>query len=528
MSELTCNVLIVDDELLARQGIKHLLDWESEGFRIVGEASNGKEALELIERLSPHILITDIVMPVMDGEELAREVRIRHPEIRMIVLSSFSEFDYVRSTFQSGVQDYILKPKLDAQKLLAALKKMAAGIPELRGMRMGGPKQQSLRALLDKAAAGFPLGDGADGARLLQEQLPHPAFAVFGARLDADSPASGTSAAWKERLEAQLAELPEAGRFAAAAELGAGRDLVRALLNFDPADLPLLEAWLERLEASAAEAGWPVLGALAGPFDSLSGLHAAIERLPDLMERRFFHPERRFFATLPSSAGADAGAPFDASAFEAELGGQQFEAAFARLRVLAASLDGFQGMRVQELKSFIGHHLFHVIVALLRHQYPAAALDERKYAYFRDIHEARSAQEAGQTMLRFLEEAESCVAARQRPGGSQAMQKLLAYIQEHYAEPLHLADVAQHFHFSPSYLSNYFASHNKEGFSEHVNRVRIEQACRLLADTDGTIADIATRVGYADNSYFTKVFRKYMDQSPSQYRRSAQEGRDIR
>lgn len=527
MSELTCNVLIVDDELLARQGIKHLLDWESEGFRIVGEAANGKEALELIERLSPHILITDIVMPVMDGEELAREVRIRHPEIRMIVLSSFSEFDYVRSTFQSGVEDYILKPKLDAGKLLATLKKMAAGIPELSGIRLGGAKQQSLRALLDKAAAGFPLGDSMDGARLLQEQLPHRSYAVFGARLDGDSPAAGT-AAWKERLEAHLAELPAAGRFAPAAELAEGRDLVRALINFDAADLPQLEAWLERLEASAAEGSWPVLGALGPAFGSLGGLHAAIEQLPALMERRFFRPERRFFAPPAQAAAASGGSAFDAAAFEAELGGQQFEAAFARLRQFASSMEGCEGMRVQELKSFLGHHLFHVIVALLRHQYPAASLDERKYEYFREIHEARSVQEAERTLLRFLDEAEGCVAARQRPGGSQAMQKLLAYIHEHYAEPLHLADVAQHFHFNPSYLSNYFASRNKEGFSEYVNRVRIEQACRLLADTDDAIADIATRVGYSDNSYFTKVFRKYMDQSPSQYRRSAQEGKDLR
>ena len=115
---ISCRVLIVDDELLVRQGIKHLLNWEHEGFQIVGEASNGKEALELIERMEPHIVITDIVMPVMGGEELTRAVKARFPEIEVIILSSFGEFDYVRSTFQSGVVDYILKPKLEAVQLL--------------------------------------------------------------------------------------------------------------------------------------------------------------------------------------------------------------------------------------------------------------------------------------------------------------------------------------------------------------------------------------------------------------------------
>lgn len=63
-------IVIVDDEILIRQGIKHYLNWEQEGFQIVGEASNGKEALEIIERTHPNIVLTDIVMPIMDGEEL--------------------------------------------------------------------------------------------------------------------------------------------------------------------------------------------------------------------------------------------------------------------------------------------------------------------------------------------------------------------------------------------------------------------------------------------------------------------------
>ena len=65
-----CKVLIVDDEFLVRQGIKHHMNWEAEGFNIVGEASNGEEGLQQVELLKPDIVITDIVMPVMDGETL--------------------------------------------------------------------------------------------------------------------------------------------------------------------------------------------------------------------------------------------------------------------------------------------------------------------------------------------------------------------------------------------------------------------------------------------------------------------------
>jgi len=114
-------LLIVDDEILIRQGIKHYINWEQEGFDIVGEAAHGKEALELIEVVKPDIILTDIVMPIMDGEELTRILKEKYPQIGVIVLSSFGDFDYVRSTFQNGVLDYILKPKLNSDSLLTAL-----------------------------------------------------------------------------------------------------------------------------------------------------------------------------------------------------------------------------------------------------------------------------------------------------------------------------------------------------------------------------------------------------------------------
>nr|WP_281378784.1 helix-turn-helix domain-containing protein [Paenibacillus phyllosphaerae] len=128
--------------------------------------------------------------------------------------------------------------------------------------------------------------------------------------------------------------------------------------------------------------------------------------------------------------------------------------------------------------------------------------------------------------MRFLAEAESCVAKRNRPTGNQAIHKLLNYIQEHYAEPLNLTEVAHHFHFNPSYLSNYFATHNKEGFSEYLNRVRIDKACELLKNSDMSISEVSGQVGYSDPSYFTKVFRKLKNISPSQYRKYVQEGQD--
>src|SRR5690606_29319099 len=93
------------------------------------------------------------------------------------------------------------------------------------------------------------------------------------------------------------------------------------------------------------------------------------------------------------------------------------------------------------------------------------------------------------------------------------------YIGKHYAEPISLTEMAQHFHFNPSYLSSFFAAHHHEGFKEHLNRVRIDKATDLLRKRDIPISEISSRVGYGDHSYFCKVFKKSTGLSPTQYRR---------
>ncbi|WP_165786638.1 helix-turn-helix transcriptional regulator [Heyndrickxia camelliae] len=93
------------------------------------------------------------------------------------------------------------------------------------------------------------------------------------------------------------------------------------------------------------------------------------------------------------------------------------------------------------------------------------------------------------------------------------------YIKNHHHEPLSLTEVAKQFHFSPSYLSSYFSTHNKEGFNEYLNRIRIEEASKLLIQGAASISQISAMVGYSDHSYFCKVFKKVQGMSPSQFKR---------
>ncbi|MGK9251953.1 response regulator transcription factor [Paenibacillus humicus] len=126
-------VMLVEDELLVRLGIKSLVDWESHSFDYIGDAADGEMALELMEQGVPDILLTDIVMPRMDGLELIARVKEKYPDMMIIVLSSHDEYDYVRRAMKLGIEDYVLKTSIKPSVLLELLGEAAAKYESRRG-----------------------------------------------------------------------------------------------------------------------------------------------------------------------------------------------------------------------------------------------------------------------------------------------------------------------------------------------------------------------------------------------------------
>ena len=122
-------ILLVDDEEEVRKSIIKKINWEEEGFLVVGDAENGVEALEKIENLNPDLVFTDIRMPYMDGLELINEINIRYPLIKSIIFSGFDDFDYAKEAIKMGVIEYVLKP-VSAVELTEILRKVHKSMDE--------------------------------------------------------------------------------------------------------------------------------------------------------------------------------------------------------------------------------------------------------------------------------------------------------------------------------------------------------------------------------------------------------------
>lgn len=103
-------VLLVDDEIMIREGFKRLFDWEAHDCEVVGEAADGMEALAKIDMLQPDIVIMDINIPIMSGLKVIQLCRIKHPKTAFVIVSGYDDFSYCQQALRLQITDYILKP----------------------------------------------------------------------------------------------------------------------------------------------------------------------------------------------------------------------------------------------------------------------------------------------------------------------------------------------------------------------------------------------------------------------------------
>jgi two-component system response regulator YesN len=117
-------VLLVDDEMLARVGIKVIIPWEQYGFEIVAEAENGQKALEIYDQIKPDVILTDIKMPVMNGIDLIKTLKQLDKNFKFFVLSAYEEVSYLKEMLRLGAEDYFQKLEMNPQNLIQILEKI--------------------------------------------------------------------------------------------------------------------------------------------------------------------------------------------------------------------------------------------------------------------------------------------------------------------------------------------------------------------------------------------------------------------
>ncbi|MFD1175374.1 response regulator [Paenibacillus puldeungensis] len=153
-------VLLVEDEVFVRESVREIIAWEELGFSVSGEAGNGVEALEMMRRDTPDLVITDIIMPEMDGVELLKQARAEGYESRFVMLTCMSEFEYVRQAMEYGASNYILKLSMSVNSLRDTLRKIRQELLSREQMTGAGNAAGREGSAMEAGKAGSPAAAG--------------------------------------------------------------------------------------------------------------------------------------------------------------------------------------------------------------------------------------------------------------------------------------------------------------------------------------------------------------------------------
>lgn len=528
-------LIIADDELLMRLGIRSMLDWEQHGFRFAGEASNGREALDLALSIQPDLVITDIKMPVLDGLALIREASKALPQCKFVILSNFDEIGYVKEALRLGASDYLIKSEITAEglaELLAGIraKLKPAGGDEAAGSVTRFDDSESLAHLKERLFKDLISGlldeqEASARATQLQLRVRSDRLVVVKLRIDRFEHIRRKYVEKDEKLLrfSVLNVLEEIVPGSRPKEIVVENSADYLLIhNLRDAGEREVRDDISRLCTGIAKTmkDFMNLSISFGVSSAASGfgqLRAAYAEADAALQRRFFagHGQVFFFAMTDGSARGEA-----ALSGQLELAFRDALEAKDEGRIMAV-LDGIRGeLEEQRADERTVRDVYIRLTETVNVHLPAAWT--RCEDGSRPPYEAVLKAETWADIHRLVTDYVRRTVSASRPVEQTSYADMAAeLIHRYYAEDISLQSAAGQINVHPSYLSRVFKQEKGENFVSYLTRIRIERAKALLDHRNLRVYEVADRVGYHNYAYFSKLFKKVVGVSPEEYRESA-------
>lgn len=530
-------VLIVDDEKHVRDAIQMLIDWEHYGITDIYTAPEGATAVELIRRHHPDIIFTDMLMPIMSGSELLEWIQQNSPDSKTIVISGHDDFGYMRHTIKYGGMDYILKP-IDEEQLNEALQKAIAAVRSERQMRS---KDHIQSIQLNQIK---PIYWDKIFSSILEEPHNYRSFskelaAEFG--LAADTKQARIAILTLDTMQKEFKD-----RFASNLDL----------LSFSIANIA--NEFLKQRQSGYAFRNWNKAHELI-----IIGW-TELDKLPVLVEAINGGIYKTYGVRFDFGVGAIHSFPYDLSRTYEEaltvLGQRNLLQQDSWVHIYAAQntpvIHGLNFHKHQEdirmaLLSFNPDQIKAAVsrwfaeikklsfiskeqLDLWQHEFTvfrARCLSGQQLDKAQNEHYSTSPfiipiDENGRLLLSMWQQefTELLISfsylLTHQPDKPTAIDDIADYIQTHSNEEISLQDIADRFSLSREYISRRFKQERNENISDFISRIRIEKAKVLLLNPQLKIVQISEMVGYNDEKYFSKVFKKQEGMSPNEYRRT--------
>lgn len=511
-------ILIADDELIIRQGLRCILDWNKLGYEIIGEASTGKEALQLILSHTPDLVLLDIRMPQMLGIDVVKEAKEQGYQGKFIILSGFTDFKYAQAAIRYGVDYYLTKP-IDEDELLGTVQEITTQIEQTS------LQQEALEQYHDKAKGVILyeiLTDQADYSRLESTNFCPNANHYQVVIYEKYSHNA-------ERTAYRFSDLLKITNEGHNSYDSITIDNHEVLLLKGEFILNKFQRFLKHYEGEQKPQANSPLDSLFIAYgrvvEQIEDIHISYHEALYLLQRRFFcehHQHTIGYDQLPPDTISGENTLDDTCLLHyCELLCGFIQA--AKRNQVAETLKELEtelynsGSDIPKIKLFLTDlylsikerlsHLYHNMnIPFPGNSMVIDFINNKYYLY--------------EILLYFSEQFEIIMRAIGNPSSDSVMDDIIHYIEHNYMNNIKLENIAPLFGYNSSYLGKIFNKKVGEGFNVFIDKVRINHSKELLINTDLKVYEIADRVGYRNVDYFHTKFKKYMSQSPAEYRKA--------
>lgn len=520
------SVFLVDDEPIVLEGIRSKIEWESKGFTFAGEATDGEIALSMIQEIKPDILITDIKMPFMDGLQLAAAIKKTQPWIKIIILSGHDEFDYAKRAISIGIEDYLLKP-FTADEVLDALNKAASHLEQERTQVSDINKMKEELKSRDKLLQKEFLTNlvkGSESMTNIMEKcqelninLISRYYKVLISNVtsksgneqtvqEACSRLNSYSSSWEQTISffrhANQLIIIQKGN----SQTDLEENIFRVAENIEHIvsqneDCTVITAIGKTVEHTTSISSSYTDAKMildAGKFENQNRIISADDIKLDnngLLDLKENDP---LVDRLKYASKCDISAIVTQSMELIKNNPGQFNV-FASYLLLDLIFE------VSKLIESLGGNIKEVNPDILQHSFVEKAVEDEEnfVTVLEDV-------------LNFaLEYRDSKITGKY----GDVILKAKKYIDENYADQnTTLTTVADVVCLSPNHFSTIFSQECKTTFIEYLTNVRIENAKRLIKNTDMKVYDIAYECGFSDPHYFSYIFKKNTGVTPREYK----------
>lgn len=532
-------LILVDDEEEVRKGVLQKIKWENHGFEVIGEAENGKEALEIVEKTFPDVILTDIKMPFMDGLELAKVIREKYPTVKIIVLTGFDEFEYAHKAIKLHVNEYVLKP-ISAQELIEVLLKVKNQIDEEIA------EKENIDALREYYRNSIPILKEKFLASLVTTTMENEEIEEksrsYGINLKGEGFISTiisidnsiTESRIKLNKEKELlkfAILNIVGEILEKYEVGLAflhKDQVVVVIvsKHKSRDLiinntfPILEEIRQTVNKFLKVTITIGVGNIC---NDITFIHRSYENAISALDYKIFMGSDRLIWIEDIEPKSLEKIVFDelkehdlSSAIKV---GTEEEIAttidrlFLQMTEIKAAFKDYQIFLMEMLTTILKaarssgvdiDNIFGFNQNIFAEFYSLNSVDEVRN-WFKDI------------SIRIMQH----IVKDRHDTSTLLVEKAKKYAEENYNEAdITINKVCDHLHISPTYFSFIFKRETKTTFINYLTQIRMDAAKELLRSTSLKAFEIAEKIGYSEPNYFSYSFKKKFGLSPSEYRNS--------